>query len=101
MVFVVADGDEDWSERTVFLSSDSPTEDLLREALLTANPIHYGTHFILDDSGSQKIVGVCTSGPTVEAHEPGEFLLYVDGALVAERASRHAVLEKFVGILGK
>jgi hypothetical protein len=96
MLFEAADSDEEDPDRVVFLKAHNPTENQLREALLSSAPIHYGAHFSLSGPGSQRIVAVCTSGPTAEASDAGEFLVYVDGTLVTERASRHVVLERFL-----
>jgi hypothetical protein len=99
MVFVAADSDEEDPDRIVFFKADDPTENQVREALLSTAPIHYGAHFSLSGPGSRQLLAVCTSGPTAEANDPGEFLVYVDGTLVTERASRHVVLERFLCVL--
>jgi hypothetical protein len=99
--FVIADGYEDDMERTVHLRATNATEAQLREGFLAPTPIHYGTHFFLSAPDAVVLVAVCTSGPEAAPNEPGEFLLYVDGELAAERASRFTVLEAFSAALRK
>jgi hypothetical protein len=92
MEFLVADLSDDHPEQQVSLRSANPGSAQIRAALLSNAPIHYGTHFILRGSAGE-FAAICTSGPYAAPRTPGEFLLYIDGELVAERASRERALD--------
>jgi hypothetical protein len=97
--FVIADAEEDNSDRVVTVDLADPKQADLRSAFLSAAEIDYGAHFILVGAPAGRMVAICTSGPFARANEPGEFLLIIDGEIISKGLSRQEVLTAFLSAL--
>ncbi len=72
----------------------SPTEADVRTLLFDGPPIRHGTHFTLLESPAGELEAICTAATTDAA--PAEFMLCVDGEILAADVSRERALDFFV-----
>lgn len=72
----------------------SPGEGDVRALLFDGPPIRHGTHFTLTDSPAGELEAICTAAGSDAA--PPEFMLCVDGEILAADVSRERALDFFV-----
>ena len=63
-------------------------------ALQTADDVWYGTHYILRGDGID-MTAICTTERCLRPGDAGRFLLYRDGKLIDEQATRDDVIRIF------
>ena len=70
----------------------------VESALRTRDDIIYGTHYLLRGEGVD-MTAICTTEGCLRPGETGRFLLYRNGKLIDEQATRDDVIRIFVSAL--